>query len=96
MKLKPAPAPWAEPVYEKADVIAIQLVAQGKGEAIHQKRVIDIVVNKMAETYGLSFRPDSDGGERATSFAEGKRFVGSQLVKLMKANPSNYGTKETS
>ena len=94
MKNKPAPAPWAEPLFEKADVIAIQRVAAGNGEASHQQRVIDILVNKIAETYNLSFRPDDDGGERATAFAEGKRYVGSQLVKLMKANPSNYGTKE--
>lgn len=94
MKSKSAPAPWAEPIYEKADVIAIQMVALGKGDEHHQKRVLDILINKIAETYNLSFRPDQDGGERATSFAEGKRYVGSQLVKLMKANPSNYGTKE--
>ena len=94
MKNKAAPAPWAEPEYSKADVIAIQRVAAGDAEPIHQKRVIDILVNKIAETYNLSFRPDDDGGERATAFAEGKRYVGSQLVKLMKANPSNYGTKE--
>lgn len=94
MSSKSAPAPWGEPEYSKADVIAIQRVAAGTGEESHQKRVIDILVNKIAETYNLSFRPDKDGGERATAFAEGKRFVGSQLVKLMKANPSNYGTKE--
>lgn len=90
---KSAPLPWNEVDVDKADVIALQMVAMGKGEAAHQRRVIEILVNKLADTYNLSFRSDKDGGERATAFAEGRRFVGLQLVKLLKANPSNY-TKE--
>lgn len=94
MVSKVAPAPWTEPFLDKADVIAIQQVAAGVGDANHQKRTIDVLINKLADAYNLSFRPDKDGGERATAFAEGKRFVGLQLVKLLKINPNNYTTKE--
>lgn len=82
--------PWLEPIVSKADVIAVQHVVQGKGTELHQKRVIDLIINRLANSYDLSFRPDNMGGERATAFAEGKRYVGLQLVKLIKADPTNY------
>lgn len=34
----------------------------------------------------MSFRPDEMGGDRATCFAEGKRMVGSQMVKYANVN----------
>lgn len=82
--------PWQEPEYTKADVIAIQHVVLGSGSEAHQKRVIDLIINKIANSYDLSFRPDDMGGERATAFAEGKRYVGLQLIKLIKADPNKY------
>lgn len=85
--------PWNEPKIDKADVIAFQQVAAGVGDERHQKRVIDWMINHGCDTYGLSFRPEEAGGERATAFAEGKRFVGLQLVKLLKLNPEKF-TKE--
>lgn len=93
---KKARAPWEDPkdIIEKADVIALQQVAAGKGDDRHQKRVIDFIVTKLAETYGLSYRPENSGGERDTAFAEGKRFVGLQIVRLLKSNPSDFTTKE--
>lgn len=92
-KLSPLLLPWSEPKIDKADVIALQQVAAGVGNAMHQKRVIDWIINYAADTYGLSFRPEEAGGERATAFAEGKRFVGLQIVKLLKIDPNIY-TKE--
>lgn len=91
MKVK-APVPWEEPRITKADVIAFQQVAAGSGDKGHQKRVIDWLINNGADTYGLSFRPEESGGERATAFAEGKRFVGLQVVKLLKADPKQYAS----
>ena len=86
--------PWNEPQIVKADVIALQHVAAGKGSELHQKRVIDLLINKLAATYDLSFRPEEHGGERATAFAEGKRFVGLQVVKLLKADPTHYSKED--
>jgi hypothetical protein len=40
-------------------------------------------VEHACSTYDLSFRPQS---QRDTDFAEGRRFVGLQLVKLTKIN----------
>lgn len=91
--MKPKVYPWSDPKIDKADVIALQQVANGTGNPMHQKRVIEWIVNYAADTYGLSFRPEDMGGERATAFAEGKRFVGLQVVKLLKVDPNIY-TKE--
>lgn len=96
MKKSNAPAPWLSVMskLEKADVVALQMVAVGKATDVQQKRAIDVIINKFCETYGLSFRPDEDGGERATAFAEGKRFVGSELILALKSNMNNFMTKE--
>ena len=40
------------------------------------------IVNVAAGTYEPSFRSDADGGDRETAFAEGRRYVGMQIVKL--------------
>lgn len=44
------------------------------------------IIEEVCGTYDLSFRPDS---ERATAFAEGKRYVGTQLVKMANL-PASY------
>jgi hypothetical protein len=85
--------PWNEPHVSKADVVALQHVATGRGNEHHQKRVVNLFI-RLATTYDLSFRPDEHGGERATAFAEGKRFVGLQVVKLLKADPTQYSKED--
>lgn len=73
--------PWHPAPYEEADTNAIKALAAGNANEGQQKRAIDWIINKLCGTYDLSYRPDSD---RDTAFAEGKRFVGTQLVKQMK------------
>lgn len=59
--------------------------AMSKGEATESQQKL-ILAEMMALTgyYDLSYRPDS---ERDTAFAEGKRFIGAQLVKLITLSP---------
>lgn len=68
------PPPW-----EPADVSAIQALARGDASPDQQKRALDYIINA-AGTYDLSYRPDS---ERDTAFAEGRRSVGLNIVKLV-------------
>ncbi len=75
------PLPWVPVDYDLADVGAIQAVAGGTANEDQQKRVMRLLVDDICGTYDLSFRPDN---ERASCFAEGKRYVGLQLVKLIK------------
>lgn len=72
------PASW-----EPADVRAIQSLAAGEATPEMQRRALDFMINKVCQTYDLSYRPESD---RETTFAEGRRFTGLQLVKLLNIN----------
>jgi hypothetical protein len=85
---KPRTPSWTPANYELADIEAIKAVFDGKGDPAQQRRALDWVVNAAAETYELSFRSNSDGGDRETAFAEGKRHVGMQLVKMINMPPA--------
>lgn len=74
-------SPVVPPAYDDADVAAIQAVARGDATQGQQERALAWIVETLCETYGLSYRPESS---HETAFAEGKRFVGLQIVKLTK------------
>lgn len=91
----PKAEPWKPPHYEIEDAGAIQALLRGEALPHQQQRALAYIIEKVCGTYDMSFRPTS---ERDTCFAEGKRFVGTQLVKLtkvnlatMKAAPSEQG-----
>jgi hypothetical protein len=92
-KLRAAAAlPWHPAPYEDADASAIKALAAGTASAAQQQRALDWIVHKACATYDLSFRP-GEGGERDSAFAEGKRFVGLQVVKMARAQPrTTHGT----
>jgi hypothetical protein len=50
-----------------------------------QQRALKFIIENLCGTYDLSYRPGPDG-DRDTTLAEGKRFVGLQIVKLLKVN----------
>jgi len=77
-------APWRPAGYEDADAEAWQALARGAARPDQQKRALAWLIEKAAGTYDLSFRPGAQEGERDTVFAEGRRFVGLQIVKLLK------------
>jgi hypothetical protein len=70
-----APAEWSE-----HDAYAIKALATGTANPGQQQRALAWIINAGARTYDVSFHPGSD---RETSFAEGRRFVGLQIVKLV-------------
>lgn len=82
-------AAWLPVAYEKADVAAMQALDRGDASPDAQKRALAFIVNNICRTYDLSFRPDSP---RVTDFAEGKRYVGTQIVTLIKLNLSKIQT----
>lgn len=71
------PADW-----ELADASAIQALARGDADETQQKRALNWVVNNACATYDLAYRTDS----RDHAFAEGRRFAGLQVVKMLKIN----------
>ena len=77
-------SPWRPPGYEDADVAAIQALSRGTANMEQQKRALTWIIERAAGTYDMSYRPGGPEGERDTVFAEGRRFVGNQLVKMTK------------
>lgn len=78
----PSPEPWKPPYYNKADAGAVQAMFRGEASPEQMRRGMSFIVRNLCGYHDLSFRPDQFGGERATCFAEGKRFVGTEIVKL--------------
>jgi len=59
---------------------AMQALRRGEATPEQQIKLTDWIINDVCRTYDLSWRES----ERETSFAEGRRFVGLQLVKFIK------------
>lgn len=83
----PKKLPWETPDYDEDAIYAIRALAQGVANSAQQAtawRYMMYITGATEEFADLSFRPDALGGERATAFAEGKRFVGMMLRKLFR------------
>lgn len=78
-------APWLPAQYDLADAGAIQALARGDAPPDAQKRALRWIIENAAGTYEQSYRPGQEG-ERDTAFAEGRRHVGLNIVKLLKLN----------
>jgi hypothetical protein len=83
-----APKKFVEPPacnpapYELPDIAAMQALAAGAADSDQQKRALDWVINHAAGTYDLEYRSDA----RDHAFVSGRRFVGLQIVKMLKLN----------
>lgn len=83
--------PYLPPDAILADVCAIQAIASGNANDEQQKRALAWIINEACSTYGLGFYEN----EREDNFAAGKRFVGHQIIKLIKAPQDAYKNKNT-
>jgi len=93
----PKKNPWIPPDHDEHVVYAVRALAEGIASDSQQKlvwRYLMYVTGASEEFADLSYRPDSEGGRRDTDFAEGKRFVGLMIRKLLrgeftpKSNPT--------
>lgn len=73
------------PPYDASIVTAIQQLERGECGGELQKKALAWIINVAAATYDQSYRP---GDTHETAFAEGKRFVGNTIVKMLKLDPS--------
>lgn len=85
MKIDEKSAPWVPPFYELSDAKALKALEDGTASPEQQVRALRWIIEKGCSTYDLSYRPT---GDRDTTFAEGRRFVGLQIVKMLKLNTS--------
>lgn len=77
-----APFEWSENLRA---VYALRDLQEGKATPDQQKLALDTIINGLSGYYDISYRPNS---ARDTDFAEGKRFVGAQIVKLLNLSSS--------
>ena len=73
-------APYSPTKWELPDLYSFQALQKGEANSDQQKHVLSYIINTICGTYDLSYRPTSD---RDTAFAEGKRFAGLQIVKML-------------
>ena len=74
--------PWHPVPYEDGDIAALKALASGTANEGQQKRALEWILLDACAIRDVSFRPGADG-DRTTAFAEGRRFVGLQIAKLM-------------
>jgi hypothetical protein len=82
---------WDGPI-----VAALKALGEGKARADQQVRAANFIIENLAGTYDLSFRPDDKGGERESAFAEGRRFVGLQIRRVIAQPFEKLTGKQTS
>lgn len=81
-KINDQPSPILPPLWDKPDATALQALAQGKATPEQQQRALNWIIYGAANTYDLDYRTDS----RDHAFVSGRRFVGLQIIKLIKLN----------
>lgn len=82
-----ASKPWAPASITSSQAYAIQALSRGDASSEQQREALKWIVNDLSKRDDMSYRPDS---QRDSDFAEGKRYVGNQLVKLTKINLALY------
>ena len=88
-KIVPEPLPYLPPSWENADAEAFQALARGEASKAQQQRALNWILYQAANIYDLEYRTD----DRAHAFVSGRRFVGLQIVKLLKLNLTKIGIK---
>lgn len=79
----PPKNPWQDPPLDDAEVLALKALKTGSASAFQQQLAIKVIVVKLAATYDMTFRPGGAAGARASTFAEGKAFVGQRIMAAM-------------
>lgn len=74
------------PSWEHSDVAAFQALEKGTADASQQKRALKWLIENACGTYDLDYRPDA----REHAFISGRRFVGLNVVKMLKLKLSTF------
>ena len=92
------PRPWEQLnksflASHKADIHALKALFQGKATPEQQKFALDFIIEHICKTHVTSYVSDNT---HDTAFAEGKRFVGNEIVGLVKIDTSTLRKKPSS
>ena len=77
----PPNAPYRPPLLSTTIVYAIKALPEGKATPEQQSALMRWLLYEATKFYDLSYRPGGEDGKRDSDFAEGKRFVGSQILR---------------
>lgn len=88
-------APYMPVDCVKADAAALQAMRRGEATKDQQIRAMEFIVGTVSDRNGMSFRPGGAEGARDTDFAEGRRFVGNQIVKITNTPLSKFDEEKT-
>lgn len=83
--------PWTPVAYKTSDVAAIQALVRGEATPEQQQGALKWIIETAAATYDMVFMP---AGDRDTSFALGRVFVGQQIVKATRLNLSTLRSED--
>jgi len=86
--------PWHPADYDLADAYAMQRLQAGDATEEQQKRALDWIINKACETYEPTFYPGGLEGQRNSDLAQGKRFAGMQIVKMLNIDTAKLRRSE--
>lgn len=74
--------PHVPPAVTRRVAVATKALAAGNADPQQQIFMFNYIVRDLCKTFDLSYRPGEIDAQRATDFAEGKRWVGLRLVHL--------------
>ena len=79
----PANAPYLPPIIAQEQAWAIKSLFAGTASPAEQGMALRFVLHRLCEVDKMTYRPDV----RDHAFADGKRFVGSELLKINRMDP---------
>ena len=82
---------WFRCDYELADATALQALEAGTANDEQQKRALTWIIHNAAAAYEVAWEPDN---ERASSFEAGRRYVGIEIIKMLKINTNALRRKQ--
>jgi hypothetical protein len=86
-KPKRVPYPvWKSAKFTLADAKALQALAQGVADEEQQIRALKWIVNSAGMINRMTYQPGGDDAGRDSIFAEGRRFVALQTMRLITTN----------
>lgn len=72
-----------DPAISELDIAAMVACVNGNATPMQAKHAIDWIMREAARVHDLSFQFGGDEGRRLTDFAEGRRYVGMQIRRLL-------------
>ena len=69
-------------ILDDSEHAALRSLQAGNANSNQQQRALRVIVEKMSGAYDVSYR-HGDSGDRDTAFAEGRRFVGLQIIRQL-------------